>query len=96
MAQSETSGRYGPRILRNALIDLEALSVSAGVSGWREPSAERIKELTDTFIGGGFGMTVMRSGVQILEKEHDGKKIIDDGFSTVSALMWCKERRRVR
>ena len=95
-APSGTAGKYGPVFVRNALIELEALCVSAGVSGWRDPSPERIKELAVIFMGGGFGLTVMCGGAQILEKEHDGKKIIDDGFSTVSALLWCKKRCRVR
>ena len=93
-APSGTSGKYGPEFVRNTLIELESLSVFAGVSGWRDGSPERIKVLATIFVRGGFGLSVLR-GPQILEKEHDGKKIIDEGVSTVSALLWRKERRRV-
>ena len=88
------SKRYGPEFVRNTLIELESLSVFAGVSGWRDGSPERIKVLATIFVRGGFGFSILGT-TQILEKEHDGKKIIDDVVSTVSALLWCKERRRV-
>ena len=87
-------GKYGPEFVRNAYVELEKLSVSAGVSGWRDADPEHIQELATTFTRGGWGMPVLR-GPQMLEKEHDGKKILDDGCSTVAALLsWLKDMDR--
>ncbi len=82
---------YGPTFVRNGLFPLSALSVDESNTGWREKSAQRIAELVETFLMGNFGLTVT-CGVQVLETESaTGKKLVDDGVSTVSALLQCQE-----
>lgn len=80
----------GPKFLRNAVVDLDSLSVEDPQTGWRTSCAERVAALTAEFKSGNFGLTVA-CGVTILEKEgKDGKKLIDDGVSTVMALVACR------
>ena len=60
-------------------------------TGWRDQNMKRIRELTDLFLGGSYGLGVT-CGVQILEKENShGHKVIDDGVSTVAALKACAD-----
>ena len=88
-AMAPKAASYGPTFKRNTLLDVSALCVSAGVSGWRGICEARVAELLKAFMGGLFGLSVLCS-VQILEKEHDGMKVIDDGVSTVMALQKCQ------
>ena len=86
----KTNQQYGPSFVRNALFDIDKLSVDDANTGWRDGSEERVEALFQTFAGGGFGMTVT-CGVQVLGLETiDGKTIIDDGVSTVKALLRCR------
>jgi len=81
---------YGPTFVKNAQVLLKDLSVDDPSTGWREPSESRVQELYASFWSGNFGLTVT-CGVQILNKEDSGgKKIIDDGVSTVKALLLCQ------
>ena len=60
------------------------------LSGWRDEDKERIFVLKGDFRGGKYGLTVT-GGIWILEKtDSDGKRIVDDGRSTVGALTELK------
>ena len=85
-----THKQYGPAFVRNVIIDIDKLAVDDPATGWRDPSEERVEQLFQTFSEGGFGMSVT-CGVQVLLLETaDGKTIIDDGVSTVKALLRCR------
>ena len=89
----ETSSRTGPAFVRNALLPLDKIRIDQEVSGWREISPERVQELFAVLLRGKFGMTVT-CDVQVLESEStDNKKLIDDGMSTVCALVQAKATR---
>ena len=78
-----------PRFVKNALIPLEKLSLSER-SGWRNRSTKRVAELRNIFADGQFGQSVA-CGVQVLPVEDvNGASIIDDGISTVQALVELK------
>ena len=80
----------GPEFKRNALIALDFLSTDDPATGWRTVDQERVDYLIHEFKTGNFGITVT-CGVTILEKEDSaGKKLIDDGVSTVLALKACQ------
>ena len=86
--QGRKAGR--PEVLRNAIVDLRSLSVDDPQTGWRAPCQERVAALTADFKAGNFGLTVA-CGVAILDKEgKGGKKLVDDGLSTVMALLACQ------
>ena len=73
-------------------VKLSELSVSAENTGWREIEPARVAELVEIFKGGGFGRS-SSCGVSILEEEDsEGAKLIDDGVSTVLALLQCTRR----
>ena len=86
--KAEAAAHYGPTFVRNAIIPLGDLSIGVG-SGWREQSDERITALENIFLLRGFGQSVA-CGVSVVDREDaDGKKLIDDGVSTVAALKRC-------
>ena len=64
------------------------MCVDPDISGWRDICLDRVNELVEAFQRGEFGMSALCK--QVLEKEGDGKKLLDDGLSTVSALQRCK------
>ena len=69
-----------------------SLDVNDKNSGWRDPCPERVAELTQLFLDGGFGISVT-CGIQILDTESStGKRLVDDGVSTVTALQQCFKR----
>ena len=79
-----------PDLLRNTVMQLDSLEVDDPKTGWRDTSEARVKELKTTFLGGAFGLSVC-CGVTVLEKESaNGKKLIDDGVSTIKALLECR------
>ena len=81
--------QYGPIFVRQQVIAFEHIDSASAETGWRDPNEIRAKMLTETFLGGSYGLGVT-CGVQILEKESaNGQKIIDDGVSTVAALKAC-------
>ena len=81
-----------PRFVQNALLPLEMLSLGER-SGWRNRSTKRVGELRTTFADGQFGQSVA-CGVQVLPVEDaDGASFIDDGVSTVQALVELKAAR---
>ena len=80
-----------PVFVQNANVSLEKLSLGEQ-SGWRNASPSRVQELMQLFVAGQFGQGT-QSGVQILGiQDVDGGTIIDDGISTVDALMQMKAR----
>ena len=88
--RAKVGKQVGPKFLRNAIIGLDCLSVDDPNTGWRTTCQERVAALTADFKAGNFGLTVA-CGVTILDKEgNDGKKLIDDGVSTVMALLACQ------
>lgn len=88
--KARTESRHGPEFVRNAVLKLDEICTSDPITGWRDPSEARVAALKTEFLAGNFGMTVA-CGVTILEKEgSDGKKLIDDGVSTVMALLACR------
>ena len=80
---------HKPKFVKNALIPLEKLSLRER-SGWRNRSSSRVQQLADIFAAGQFGLSVTCC-VQVLPLEDvDGASIIDDGVSTVQALVDLK------
>ena len=78
-----------PRFVQNALLPLEKMSLGER-SGWRNRSAKRVAELRTIFADGQFGQSVA-CGVQVLPvTDADGASLIDDGVSTVQALVELK------
>ena len=78
-----------PRFVQNAIVPLEKLSLGER-SGWRNRSTKRVGELRTTFADGQFGQSVA-CGVQVLPLEDvGGASLIDDGVSTVQALVDLK------
>ena len=78
-----------PRFMQNAFIPLEKLSLGER-SGWRNRSTKRVGELRTTFADGQFGQSVA-CGVQVLPvADAGGASLIDDGVSTVQALVELK------
>ena len=78
-----------PRFVKNALLPLEKISLSER-SGWRNRSTKRAAELRTIFADGQFGLSAA-CGVQVLPVEDvSGASIIDDGVSTVQALVELK------
>lgn len=89
-ASCKVGKQVGPKFLRNAIVDLDSLSVDDPNTGWRTHCQERVAALTADFKAGNFGLTVA-CGVTILDTEgKDEKKLIDDGVSTVMALLACR------
>jgi hypothetical protein len=83
------SVQYGPVFVRNQCIALDSISSDGLATGWREVDDDRVQVLTTMFLQGAFGQSVT-CGVQIMDKEDtDGRKLIDDGVSTVLALRRC-------
>ena len=72
------------------VIPLEKLNLGER-SGWRNRSTKRVgRELCTTFADDQFGQSVA-CGVQVLPVEDaDGRSLIDDGCSTVQALVELK------
>jgi hypothetical protein len=80
---------YGPEFVRNSLFSLQSLDHTDKNTGWRETCSQRVEELTSIFLAGGFGISVT-CGIQVLDTESSaGKKLLDDGVSTVKALLQC-------
>ncbi len=80
-----------PIFVRNAHVDLTNIAVDENnnKTGWRSLDTEQIEKLYDRFMEGEFGKSVA-CGVQLLDAEIDGKILIDDGRSTISALLRCR------
>ncbi len=80
----------GPQFVRNAQVKLVDINVDSVQTGHRSRDLEQIECLKNKFLGGEFGRTVA-CGVQLLEDEENGKKLLDDGLSTVIALQQIQE-----
>ena len=80
----------GPHFKRHALVKLEDINVDSSQTGHRPKDIEFIATLKEKFLDGDFGRTVT-CGVQILDEEEFGRKLIDDGLSTVCALLQIQD-----
>ena len=79
-----------PKILRTVTIKVDNISLSEN-SGWRAASTARIDELVSIFKAGQWGQSVS-SGIQLLPvQDSDGKTLLDDGYSSVAALLQISE-----
>ena len=79
-----------PTFVRNELVQLESINVTSANTGHREKDDEQTDNLESRFADGEFGRSVA-CGVQLLEDEEGGQRLIDDGLSCVSALLKSKE-----
>ena len=68
----------------------ECISSDSPSTGHRDPDPEQVDCLKAKFLDGEFGRTIA-CGVQLLDSEDNGRKLIDDGLSTVLALKAIKE-----
>ena len=80
----------GPQFKRHALVKLEDINEDSSQTGHRPKDIEFIATLKAKFLYGEFGRTVT-CGVQILDEEEFGRKLIDDGLSTVCALLQIQD-----
>ena len=85
----------GPVFIRNAQVKLDLINTVSAQTGHREKDPEHIQTLVEKFLDGEFGRTVA-CGVQLLDIEEGGQKLIDDGVSKVVALkeiaqLWGKD-----
>ena len=78
-----------PAFVRSALVQLANIDVTSPSTGHRDKDEGHIQNLKERFFDGEFGRSVAACGVQILEGEEDGKRLIDDGLSYVCALLGC-------
>jgi hypothetical protein len=79
----------GPKFVRNDVFSLNSLEIADKNTGWREPSSERVDELTATFSEGGCGISVI-CDIRVLDtKSVAGHRLVDDGVSTIRALVRC-------
>ena len=69
---------------------LQALSLSV-LSGWRDRDSGRIAKLTADFRGGKWNLTITGSPWVLEDTDVDGKLLLDDGYSTLSALSDLKQ-----
>ena len=74
-----------PVVLRSDTVKLEDISLGEQ-SGWRPLSGKRKRQLLAIFYGGQFGLSCA-CGVQLLGVQVEGRFLIDDGLSTVSAFV---------
>ena len=79
-----------PTTLKTVTIKLESISLDQEHSGWRPVSEKRINELKAIFKGGQWGQTVS-SGIQLLPVQDSDGTLLDDGYSTVSALVSLRD-----
>jgi len=89
MATTQPERRNECVVLEEADMKLESFSFDPE-SWWREMDPGRVTELRETFLGGGWGLSVT-DGVRALEREDmDGKRLGDDGMHTVATLLGLK------
>ena len=66
-------------------IRLEQITTTSPQSGHRDNTMDHIAALSIVFLDGRLGLT-HSCGVQILEGEEDGQRLLDDGLFCVCAL----------
>jgi len=76
----------GPRVLEEKRVALRDISMLRPHSGWRDPDDAHINELMDTFYGGLYGQNLQGCVCLLKITDMDGRRIIDDGMSTITAL----------
>ena len=75
------------------MVLLDSISIDRPASGWRDVDSDRIQELMGVFYSGNWGMHVFGE-VSLLSTTPlliEDKRIIDDGLSTVMALLEMKK-----
>jgi hypothetical protein len=78
-----------PKFIRHDVFSLNSLEIDDKNTGWRNPSSERVDELTETFSGGGCGISVI-CAIRALDTESAaGHRLVGDGVSTIRALVRC-------
>ena len=75
-------------------IRLEDVSVG-DMSGWRETDAKRVCDLKDLFLGGEYGLNILRKPAVLQahgapKNDTDGLRLLGDGKHTFAALRECK------
>ena len=79
----------GPKFVRHDVFSLNSLEIEDKNTGWRNPSSERVDELTETFSEGGCGISVI-CDIRVLDaKSAAGHRLVDDGVSNIRALVRC-------
>ena len=76
----------GPSVVKKDVVKLETISILRPISGWREPDAQRVKELEETFYSGQGGINVFGDVGLLNFHDMDGRQVIDDGLSKITAL----------
>ena len=79
-----------PQFAGHAIKALEKLSLGER-SGWRARSSKRVAQLKTMFQAGQFGQSCACGATILGLEDLDGNSIIDDGCSTVQALMELKQ-----
>ena len=82
-----------PTFVRNEVVKLASINVTSGNTGHRERDDKQIDGLDSRFAQGEFGRSVAACGVQLLQDEEDGERLLDDGLSCVCALLKNKAAR---
>ena len=85
VAMVANSINRAPTITKNARVPLTDISTSRPSSGWRDPCPERIMELTQAFYNGQWCMHLFGDVVLLSTLDTNGKRLIDDGMSTVKS-----------
>lgn len=86
MAPKARLANKGPTVVKKDAVMLDTISILRPTSGWRDPDAERVKELEDAFYAGQWGMNVLQDVCLLDHRDMDGRQVIDDGLSTITAL----------
>ena len=81
-----------PKNLRTVTIKLEKISLGEN-SGWRKPSKVRIDQLKIVFKAGQWGQSVT-SGIQLLPVQDSDGTLLDDGYSSVAALVDIRDEHK--
>ena len=88
MAPKARATNKAPRVVAKGVrVPLLAISTKRPDSGWRDPDPRRLTELADTFYAGQWGMHVFADICLLAATDMDGKRIVDDGLATITALL---------
>ena len=80
-----------PKISKKDIVKLDMISVRRLDSGWRDVDNTRVSELATMFYAGQWGMNVFADVCLLKCSDMDGKRCVDDGLHTVSALKTMAE-----
>jgi hypothetical protein len=90
MTPTPKKSNSAPETVYTGLVELDKICTDKPQSGWREVVEHQVEQLYKLFMDGDFGVNAS-CGVQLLPTEFDNKSLIDDGKSTVLALVKCQE-----